>query len=409
MPYPVRHLDLDAARERGRWARLALRERRPLDELRWHRIGRGLSEGDPLADAVVAWMREQGHGQGWARFARASEFGLDALPARDQHRSLVALFRAVEQPPPWFEPELLALGGRVLDRCHPVPYYVLRNMGLLAGYSLRDLNKPLIMTGALRGGTSRRVAQTMKWTSDCIAPSGLRRGAAGYRSTLHVRLLHASIRARLAQHPDWDAQDMGLPINQTDMAATWLGFSAVFLGGARLMGVSFTAEEARAVMHLWKYACWLLGVDEHWLSDDEHEGRRLLFELLSTFRGPDESSAALGRALMDETRSLPYPYLQSLSWRIETAKHLSTAALVLGPGGMRKLGLPAWVPPWYPAASFGWNLGRSHLLRRAPTQLREFAERRGRAQREAQVRLHFRGSQPDLQQVSTQTAHAQPA
>ena len=137
----------------------------------------------------------------------------------------------------------------MIDRCHPVPFYVLQNMGLMAGYLSSDLNPPLLMTGALSGGANRRMAQTMKWFTDCVSPGGLVRGGAGFGSTLHVRLLHATLRRRLSAHRDWDSSDMGLPINQTDMTATWLAFSVVLLAGARLMGVTFSRDEAISVMH----------------------------------------------------------------------------------------------------------------------------------------------------------------
>lgn len=397
MPPPTRHTPFDEARARGRWLRMTLRDRRPLDREAWERIGGGLTEGDPLADAVVAWLGKVGARVGRERFDRAARMGIDALSPAEQAASapLVALFGEVESRPSWLDDQLLALGGRVLDRCHPVPYYVLRNMGLMAGYTWRDLNRPLVMTGALSKGATRRVAETMKWTSDCIGPGGLERGGDGWVSTLHVRLIHASVRARLSKHRDWDAADMGLPVNQTDMAATWLAFSVVLLIGARALGVSFTEREARGVMHLWKYACWLMGVDESWLTDDEHAGRRLLFEILSTYRGPDDSSAALGRALLDSTEELAWPAPRELRWRVERERHLSTALLFVGPSGLRRLGLPARHVPWYPLVSFAPNRARTALLR-VPSPLQARAEARGRAARDALVQAHFLGDAPGL-------------
>ncbi len=397
MSYPARHTPFDEARDRGRALRLLLRDRRPLDREAWDRIGAGLTQGDPLADAVVAWLGEVGARGGRERFDRAARLGIDALSPEEQAASapLVALFRHVASRPAWLDDDLLALGGLVLDRCHPVPYYVLRNMGLMAGYTWRDLNRPLVMTGALSKGATRRVAETMKWTSDCIGPGGLAPGGAGWVSTLHVRLIHASVRARLSQHRDWDADDMGLPVNQTDMAATWLAFSVVLLLGARALGVSFTRREALGVMHLWKYACWLMGVDEAWLTDDEHAGRRLLFEILSTYRGADDSSAALGRALLDSTEQLAWPAPRELRWRLERERHLSTALLFVGPGGLRRLGLPVRRLPWYPLVSFAPNRLRTALLR-LPSPVRARAEARGRAAREALVRAHFLGDAPGL-------------
>lgn len=373
-----------------------------VDGAAWQRIGRGLLEGDPLADAVAQWLHgPEGRG-GMERIARAARDGVGALSAAERAGAgpVLALFERLEAPPAWVRPELVEVGARLIDRSHPAPYYVLRNMGLLAGYTWRDLNRPLVLSGALEHGASRRVAQTMKWTADVVSPAGLQRGGRGYCSTVHVRVLHAVVRRRLAARPDWDAADLGLPINQTDMAATWLAFSVVLLGGLRLLGVPVSEHEARGVMHLWKLACWQLGVDEHWLTDDEAQGRRLLYRILSTFRGPDDTSVALAQALTRETAEVPWPHARALRWRWETGKHLAVASLVLGPGGMQRLGLPTWVPPWYPAAVYGWNQVRGRAQDRRP-DLRSRAEARGRAAREALVALHFAGQAPDLARVES--------
>ena len=400
MKFPRRHASYEDATTWSPLVRWALGGGEPIGRARWHRIGQGLTQGDPLADAVVAWVKTSPLGTPGARelVKRACAEGLGALSAaeRAQAPALCALLEVTERRPAWVRPELLELGRRVLDRCHPVPYYVLRDVGLMAGYKWRDLNRPLVMTGALDGGARRRVAQTMKWYDDCAHPRGLEVGQVGYRSTLHVRLLHATVRRWLTGHQGWDAEDGGVPINQTDMAATWLAFSVLFLGGARLMGVTFSGREALGVMHVWKLACWLLGVDLSWLTDDERAGRRLLYEILSTYRGPDDTSARLGRALMEETRQIPYPTrLRPLVWRLERAKHLSMTSLVAGPKGMRELGLPAWALPWYPLASIPFRLVRSSLLR-VDSPLQRAVERRGRAQRAELVALHFAGDAPGL-------------
>lgn len=394
---PQRHRSYEHARRFARRRSLLLRGDATPSYARWLALGQGLNRGDPLADAVVEEFQSIGHGPGMALAQQALTGGLASLPAAQRHQApaLTALFEAIETRPAWVDDELMRLGSRIIDRCHPTGYYVMRDAALMVGYLSRDLNKPLIMTGALHGGASRRVAQTMKWASDCCDAGGLARHGKGFHSTVHVRLLHAAIRRRILARPDWDRADMGLPINQTDMVATWLAFGVVYLAGLRALGVPIRADEARGVMHLWKYACWLIGVDENWLTDDEHEGRRLLVQVLSTYRGADESSRQLGRALMNEVPQIPFPRLRPLRWRLEQAKHLSVTQLIAGPAGMRKLGLPAWVPPWYPLATAPLTFTRHQLMHRLPP-VQRWVERRGHRGRADLVQLHFGIETPDL-------------
>lgn len=394
---PNRHQSYEKSCKRAAKFRWLVKGGTALPEDRWLALGEGLNEGDPLADAVVEWLHDYGVKEGRVLIEKVIARGVDSLTADEQANAapLMAFMANAEERPEWLNDDLLALGSRVLDRVHPVSYYVLRDAALMAGYLSSDLNKPLLMTGALKGGASRRVAQTMKWFADCAKRDGLERWGDGFRSTLHVRLLHAMFRSSLYKHADWDADDMGLPINQTDMVATWLGFSVVFLGGARLMGVPFTKQESKAVMHLWKYACWLMGVNEKWLSDSETDARRLLFHIFGTYRGPNESSRQMGKALMGEVPQIPFPRWRPLVWRWEQAKHLSLTSLFTGPVGMRQLGLPAWHLPWYPILSVPINLLRHGLLRFFPA-LQRRAEQRGHKAREELVKLHFGIDTPDL-------------
>lgn len=405
MSIPTRHRDFETSRRRAAKFRWLVKGGTALSGPRWHALGEGLNAGDPLADAVVEWLHSYGMKEGRALFELAVTQGVQSFSDKQRAEAgpLLAFFAEVDKRPEWLNNELLALGSRVLDRVHPVSYYVLRDAALMTGYLSSDLNKPLLMTGALHGGASRRVAQTMKWFSDCAQAGGLQRQGVGFASTLHVRLLHAMIRKQLHKHQDWDTHEMGLPINQTDMVATWLAFSVVFLGGARLVGVPFTKRESKAVMHLWKYACWLMGVDEQWLTDNETDARRLLFQIFGTYRGASESSRLLGIALRDEVPQIPFPRWHAWVWRWEQAKHLSVTSLFAGPKGMKKLGLPMWIPPWYPLLSIPFNLLIHTLLRLSPKLQRRY-ERRGHKARDELVQLHFGIGTPDLVSFADQTS-----
>jgi hypothetical protein len=138
-----------------------------------------------------------------------------------------------------------------------------------------------------------------------------------------------------------------------------------------------------------------MGLDEKWLTDDEQEGRKLLFQILSTYRKADESSLQLGQALMAEIPEIPYPSFKPIKWRVEQLKHLSTTRLFVGRRGMKQLGLPTWVPPFYPLACIPLNWLKLRLVSKVPGQ-RSRQERKGTMAREELVRLHFAGAEPHL-------------
>ena len=295
--------------------------------------------------------------------------------------------------PAWLRPELVEQGQRLFQRMGRTADFALRDGALMGGYQASAFNKTLILTGALAGGNARRVAETMQWVADCTAVGGLARGAPGYRSTLHVRLMHAMVRRRLLNLPEWDCAELGIPINQTDMAATYLGFCVVLLLIVRAMGVPVTRAEGHAEMHMWKYICWLMGVDERWLCDDEAAGRTLLYQMLLAQTPPDETSRQLGRALMNDCLREPWP--QRWRVRFEHARHLSVTRLLVGARGMAALGLPRGVLPWYPLLSapftFLW-----HLAHRLVPGGQQRAERLGRAVQEHLTRMRFGSVQPGL-------------
>jgi hypothetical protein len=200
--------------------------------------------------------------------------------------------------------------------------------------------------------------------------------------------MHTLVRRRVKTLPDWNAGDWGLPVNQTDMAGTYLVFAIAFLVGLRVSGVPITQEEGRAVVHFWRYVSWLMGVDEPWMVDTEAQGRRLLWHIAVSQPEPDESSVQLGQALMNEPLQRPYPNLAWLRGHFERQKHLSVTRLFASRQQMRQLGLPGYILPWYPLLTLPLNLGW-HLMHRALPGGRERLIRKGRAAQEVLVQRHF--------------------
>jgi len=70
---------------------------------------------------------------------------------------------------------------------------------------------------------------------------------------------------------------------------------------------------------------------------------------------------------------------------VERSRHLSISRTFLGRKGMRNLGLPTRVLPWYPAVALPFNLSRQLRARLLPGGL-DWQARRGRAEQEAFLR-----------------------
>ena len=360
---------------------------------RWRELGAALMHGDPPMDRLLEWMNTTGMQNARLLFEQALEQGIASVP--DAPEPLRDFFKQVEQRPDWVEEDLLTEGMRVCQLSGRPGIFALRDVALMGGYQAAALNQTLILTGALTRGALHRVAETLSWWLDCTALGGMDPRKPGFKNTLRVRLVHSMVRRRVSKLPEWRMRVWGLPINQADMMGTYLGFSVAFLLGARVLGVPFTAKESRAVMHLWRYIGWLMGVEERWLVDDEMAGRILLYQYTISQAPPDESSVQMGRALMDEPLHRPYAKFKKIRGQFVRARHLSINRLFLGRAGMRALGLPKGVLPWYPLLTVPPTLLKHGLLRVIPGGRQQLI-RLGRAAQEEGLRELTGGGNPGV-------------
>lgn len=280
MTYPRRLVGLEAARARfGEQA---------------DRIAAFFTEGDPLADAAVIALGETPEGR--SVLTRAIDRGIDSV-GDAAPPALVALFRQLEHVPFWVDHERCRRGGDVFLRCGPFGGIALGFGSLARAYCSSGGNKPLARTAALIDSAPHRIANTGRFLHAVATPDALLRGGIGYQHIVHVRLMHAGVRVDLSGQPDWLGHVWGVPINQADMALTALLFSHALAGFVRKLGVQVTREEESDLLHLWRYAGYLMGVREELLCATIDEAERLA-ELVDVLDGgPDEDSRRLLDAL----------------------------------------------------------------------------------------------------------------
>jgi len=376
---PARHgRHIERARRIGkRFSRVLGKNIEP-DAAEWTRLGQSLMRGDEPMDRLVAWMSTAGIGQGRALFERVLEHGIEAVP--DAPGPLKAFFARYDCAPDWVDVRLLERGAQLARMCGNIGAYVLRDGALMGGYQAPGFNKVLVMTGALNKGPAKRLAETSEWWLACTEANALSRFGDGFKITMRVRLIHGLVRRHVATTADWDVAEDGIPLNQLDMAATQLAFGPAFLIGARAMGMIFTRADGGAIMHLIRYAGYLMGIEEDLLPETEKEGSRMLYQMLLSVVGePDKDGRTLATALADEPLGRQYRLFQGLRRRIERERNLSVNVFFLGLPGMRNLGLPRRYVPWFPLMAMPYYAARSIVTRFAPNR---FAASGRRAQRE---------------------------
>ncbi|MEU9456286.1 oxygenase MpaB family protein [Streptomyces sp. NPDC048277] len=370
--YPRRFRETESVNRRlGRPLRLLLRQGEP-DPALLDTIGHRLTERDEAGAALVRAMRitDATHPDRvtMRQFQQALADGVDALG--DPPAPLRDFFALVDHVPDWVDFDLVNEGGRVVRRFGRNSADVLLQLALIGSYRFGGAADLLVETGGLAGAAAlRRLAETQHWTVTVAGDDALRRGGEGFRLTVQVRLMHALINHEFETNGRWDAERWGLPVNRSDLASTLGLFSAVQLLGVRMLGVRVTRAESRAVMHLWKYIGWLIGVDEDWLNDSERDQHRLNYHLLLTQSYGSLASPTLANAAVEAQRALHFRRLAGLRRAYARARLLSMLGYFLGRQGMRDLGLPPalpWaVPPLVAANLLRYGtLGRTAVGRR---------------------------------------------
>lgn len=318
----------------------------------------GLSAGDPIAERFVA---ETYHGELGARRARelverALREGLDSVP--DAPESLRALIEDFERLPDWVDPDLVEEGAAVWRRW-AYALGAVGNAGTMDTYTESWLALPLSLSGGYAGDRAlHRYMETTRWWLEVSQPGAVfHPGSAARAISLHVRIMHVSVRARVKQHPEWDGERLGLPISQSAMLLTLLGGSVAPALGLTALGFLTSPREVRAVLHFNRYCGHLVGVRcDGYFPETVMDAWRILF-MADSARSYD--SAAIGSELVESfvPAFAPKPGNRGLD-RLRAGYHYRLQA------GYSGLFMLPWNRRRYDLPSPG--LGMALLLARAP-------------------------------------------
>jgi hypothetical protein len=350
-----------------------------------------LERDEPASDLVRA-VRER-HEVTMSQVRTALADGVDAVP--DAPATLRSFFAALEDRPDWVDDELLARGAAAARRIGKDGFDILAYGSLLGGYRSGGALQPLVRSGRIAEETLKRIGETGQWWLAVTAPGGMARSGPGWQLSVHVRVMHAFVNYQLEHEPEWEWDFRGVPINQHDQAGTIGSFSTSYLLQARALGVRIPAGDAAAMMHLWSYVGWLMGVDERWLPRTESVGRRILGNIIAGFSAPEDSSRALGEGVIRMHDHAPGVRRWRRAYERERALSMATY-LNLG-HGMRDVGQPMR-PPWYPALRIAANLFWTQLVGRLPGGRRLLDRRAERALRRMEA-FQYAGHRPPIAAV----------
>ncbi len=258
---------------------------------------------------------------------------------KDLTSETVLLFEQLTNIPDWVDFDKVNLAATYCNRCGTSALSVLRNYCLMGGYESSAINKPLIFTQALHKGAVKRLADTVDFWMNVTTIDGLKPQQAGVYSILTTRLIHSYSRIQIEKSTDWKSELWGRPINLWDMLATNLGFSIAFMDGLSKLKLPPTNEELNAVLHLWKYAGYLLGIPVELLPDTAEDAAKQLYLWSKTQKGIDQDSKDLAWSLYDEPKRVSFTNNTFMKWFVQKT-NVGYNEVLLGSESRSALGLP---------------------------------------------------------------------
>jgi hypothetical protein len=278
-----------------------------------------LTRSDPSADALIEALHHTHlHGPWWSLVLAALSNGIESVPeALAELRAFIAALPMEPTPEEW---TIIEQGGAAVARTGDSAGLALQCAALMIDYWSAIFSKPLELTGNLMQHTGHRLAQTGAWWIEAHEPGGLRRDRDGFKTTLHVRLIHASVRRMALASGVWDTAAWGAPINQGDLFFQVVGFTWLVLRSLERMGYRISAAEKAAYYRFWRYVAAVLGIDDELLAlVNEADCARFWDLWFLTNPGPDANSTALAHASLQAlaamagagalTRRLQFPIL----------------------------------------------------------------------------------------------------
>jgi hypothetical protein len=219
---------------------------------------------------------------------------------------------------------------------------IMQLLGLLSlpyCYAAADGAMVLYLSRRLQDDSTKRLSDTAEFIWDVMSPSAFEEGGKGFSSCLKIRLTHAIARYYTLKIGRWDNQ-LGVPVNQEDMAGTNLAFSLIVIRGLRKLGYTISYAEQQSFMHLWNVIGFLLGLDEDLIPQNGKSATTLEKAISLRHFKPSEQGRDLTRSLIR--------YINNVTDKsVSPQQTLSLMRYLLGKEVSALLDIPAAHIPFY--------------------------------------------------------------
>jgi hypothetical protein len=184
-----------------------------------------------------------------------------------------AFLDQVHSLPSWLDFDQVERGQQLFATYFAQITNILLYGGLLPGYSFPRMAKVLMQTGYLAKPReiTKRLVETADFvldtmhSVDSIKPNGF-----GWKTTVRVRALHASVRKRLGERASCPVtgsvgscplghKEAGFPINQADMLATLMAFSVLPMIHLS-QNTAITVQDREDYIAAWRYVGHVIGI-----------------------------------------------------------------------------------------------------------------------------------------------------
>ncbi|GAB3337754.1 oxygenase MpaB family protein [Marivirga atlantica] len=208
------------------------------------------------------------------------------------------------QLPDWYDADKIKVGEQVFAEFGPEIFMLLNVSSLPMCYTCAKGAQVLFDTGRLMTHYKdmdplvRRLMETGQMIFNVMSPGGLSADGTGLVTIQKVRLIHASIRYYLKYQASkngfqWDAHDLGEPINQEDLAGTLMSFAPVILKGLERLDINLSENQIEGYLHCWQVVGHLMGIKEALIPDTYENAFDLANKILKHQADTSESGIAL--------------------------------------------------------------------------------------------------------------------
>lgn len=268
--------------------------------------------GDPIADLVIEQLFADGGLSSVNQLMRAL-VNNDGLPSA-QLPPIVRNYLETSAHVPGIDSQQVALGEQLFGRLGPEMLSVLGFYGLPMDYAAGKGVRVLYRTAYLAKKPLRRVLETTQMVVDVMAPGGLGPQGRGVRVAQKVRLMHAAVR-HLIRHDagsGWNAEQLGVPINQEDLAGTLMTFAYIVLAGLDRLGLEISQAEREAYFQCWMVIGRVMGVRDDLIPTNIDEGRSLAQQIFKAQGQASTEGQELARDLIGGYQQMLPPPLEGM-------------------------------------------------------------------------------------------------